>query len=429
MKVGFYLSEIKDEIDYSIPMSSNPGLGGTQFLICSISYYLSQLSQVIDVYIFSKQPERLPSVMNSLYAENEEDYIYKCKKFDINYAVLRGPIVSEKTVISINQCQQKVVVWSHNFEDYVSVKRMEKCKYIVRNICVSREQYQILLDTELYKKSTFIYNGMCFEDYIRVSKSSVVDERKICYIGNLYPGSGYEAIIDAWPTIEKNCKGANLYIIGGNNLYYKSKLSGFYSKKSFDRLNKKIKRNFYENGKLKENIHFLGVIGGDEKLRQMANASIGIANLTYAGETFGLSAVEFEALSVPVISVNFRGIRDTVLNKCGLLPNNHKMLAESVIKLYNDPILRKSYAGECKKYVFDKFSIEKIVKDWEKMFLSIDDPISFPEVSKYEYSYDRKKIIYTTYLIKKVIKCWPSSLIGGLLKYYFFRVFQKLNII
>lgn len=425
-KLSFYLDQMKEGIDYSNPWSVNPGIGGTPFLFWTISFFIHEFSEELEVYLYCEDCARLPQKMNLRHATSMEDFIKKSKNDGIDYAVIRGPVIKKEILKLIDSIEQRTIVWSHNFENYISSKRLSSCKNIVKNVCVSKEQLELLLDTDLYKKSTYIFNGMCFDEYKDLKCEK--DKTKICYIGNLYPGSGYESVIKSWPHIEKKCPGAQLYIIGGNDLYLKSKIKGLCSQKSFSNLDKLVHKYLYDGESVKSNVHFLGVMGGIEKLSEMGSSAIGIANLTYSGETFGLSAVEFEALSVPVVSFNKKGIRDTVENnKTGLLVDSPKLLSKAVSLLYNDDKMRESLSEESIQYVVNKFDYKIIVREWEKMIEKIDEPNTLVEENR--YTYDRKKRILIIYKIRKVFKFVPSHLLFEYLKYCFKRVFQKLNLI
>ncbi len=425
-KISFYLDQMKDGIDYSNPWNVNPGIGGTPYLFWTLSYFIHKFSKKLDVYLFCEDCTRLPQDMNLRKASSMEEFILQSKKENIDFAIIRGPIIKKNILELIESVKLKTVVWSHNFENYISTKYLAKCEYVVKNVCVSKEQLELLLDTDLYRKSTYIFNGMCFDDYqdIKCPKN----ETKICYIGNLYPGSGYESVIKAWPKVEQTCPGAQLYIIGGNDLYLKSKIKGLCSNKSFSNLEKLIHKNLYNGENVKNNVHFLGVMGGKEKLLEMGSSAIGIANLTYSGETFGLSAVEFEALSVPVISVNKYGIRDTVdNNNTGILVDSHEKLSDAIALLFHDENLREALAKHSFNFVDSKFNYLTIVHEWEKMFENIYE--SNCAIQKERYNYDGKKMILLIYKFKKYFKYIPSHLFYKYLSYYFKRIFQKLNLI
>lgn len=430
MRIAFYLDSIKDGIEYKDPTIPNPGIGGTQYMIWTLSYYLQKKYEDVQVLLFAEKTEDLPTNMERHIAESTIECIEKCKENMVDYLILRGPFLKDEVIQAIDFHGVKVIVWSHNFENYISSKKISKCKNIIRNICVSYEQYDLLRDNELQVKSQVIYNGLNFDPYREINQKPF--RYRVCYIGNLYPQSGYETLANAWLEIEKNCPQVELYIIGGNNLYNKDKMSGAYSSKAFKRLQKKIEFAFMDhNKKPKPNVHFMGVMGGTEKLKLMASAYVGIANLTVAGDTFGLSAVEFEALGVPVVSINKYGIRETVKNeKTGLLVSKRNELSKAVLQLLSDANLHDYMVKNCRNFVIDNFDINIITNKWYDILMNLN--AKCPKIYRDSYfDYNNKKIIIINSKLKK-IKIFhniPSILFYKYLIYGAKRMLQKLNFI
>ncbi len=428
MKVAFWLNAYNDNVDYKKVELSNPGIGGTEFLFWTTSYFLKKYHPEMSVYLISSGKGPFPTEIISVQYNSEVDVFEFCKKQDIDYLVIRGPYVKEATCHLIKSYQQKTIVWSHNLENYPAIKQMENNPYIVKNVCVSNEQLYWLKDTRLYDKSTFIYNGLCFDEYRTIEVEKV--SNRICYMGNLYPKSGIESVAFAWKEIRKKFPDAELWIIGGNNLYDVKLMQASYSKKSFRRLNKIIQDTFYSNGKLDEMVHFTGVLRGREKLEVMASAQLGIANITDAGDTFGLAAVEFQALGVPVVSIGKYGVIETVDDEnTGVLLKDKKSLADEIVKLLNNPMMVENMAKKTRAFVFDKFDIKKIVEKWYNLFRDVN---SYEAAVFEDYRfYGAKRCLNINCLLKKSVLLWwfPSVAFYKYLCYGFRRVLEKLEII
>ncbi|MDM0906264.1 glycosyltransferase family 4 protein [Clostridium perfringens] len=430
MKIAFILDSIKEKIDYSNYTVPNPGIGGTQFLIWTVSSNLAERNNGLDIYIFSEKKAEFSKSLNVIQETDVKKCIKICAELQIDYLVLRGPFIKKEIFDLIDKYEVKTVMWSHNFENYITLKNSKSVNYLKKNICVSYEQLDLLRDTDLYSKSTTIYNGInfsCFDD-VKVK----LNRYRVCYIGNLYPHSGYETIINAWKKVEERFPQAELIIIGGNNLYNIEKMKSGYSKKSFENLKKKENQVFLDDtGKLKSNIKFIGVCGGIEKLKIMASSYVGVANITLAGDTFGLSVVEFQALGVPVVSINKYGVRETVSNnKTGILVDKNSQLADGICRLLENEDLRNKYSIEGKKFVRKNFSIDKIILDWEDFFSNVNADSNL-HIRDNLFTYDGKRKVLLNAKIRSIpiFKKFPPILFYKYLIYGFKRVLQKLNLI
>lgn len=428
MKVAFWLNAYNKNINYLDAEVPNPGIGGTEYLFWTTSYFIKKMHSDIDVYIFSNGEGPFPQELIHVNYLKEVEVFEKCREDSIDYLVIRGPYITE--IMSTNICfyKQKTIVWSHNLENYISIKRLESNPFIVKNVCVSNEQLYWLKDTDLYKKSTYIYNGMFFKEYQNISISK--EPLKICYIGNLYPRSGIETVAKAWKKIKRVVPDAKLCIIGGNNLYNIELMKKGYSKKSFTRLNRLLNKTFYENGELCKDIQFTGILRGREKLEVMASAQVGIANITDSGDTFGLGAVEFQALGVPVVSIGKYGVLDTVDDmKTGLLSNNKNDLAKKVVQLLNDLKLSNKLGEEAKSFVYKKFEISKIADQWVELLDDVKDYKA--DVFQDNRQYEFKRILDMNAKLRslKLFRWLKPVAFYKYVKYGIRRVLEKIELI
>lgn len=360
--------------------------------------------------------------------QSDEDAFKICGKQEIDYLIIRGPYIKDSIDKLIKWYSQKTIVWSHNLENYPSIRKMQNNPYIIKNVCVSNEQLYWLKDTKLYKKSTYIYNGVCFNEYKTIYEHK--KKFRMCYIGNLYPRSGIETVASMWKIIHKKIPTAELWIIGGNNLYNTNVMRKSYSKKSFARLDRVIKQAFYKDGKLDEDVHFTGVLRGRDKLKIMASAQVGIANVTDAGDTFGLGVVEFQALGVPVVSIGKYGMLETVKDgSTGILVNNRKQMAEAIVRLLNNPSVLKSVSENTTAFVCDRFEIKYVVDEWYKF---LNDPDEYnANIFENSRMYNGKYFLKCNSCLKEKIglRWLPSTLFYKYINYLFKRILEKAEIL
>ncbi|MGU8763723.1 glycosyltransferase family 4 protein [Clostridium perfringens] len=369
MKILFYLDNSgREELDYSNPELGNPGVGGTQFMIWSLVYFLKKYNKNLNISLAANNIKRMFNTVDLYEVKNIEDAIELANKNKFDILILRGPILNEDIYIKIEKLKVKTIIWTHNFDVPISAKLVSKYKYIVRNVCVGKEQYDRLRDHEVFKKSTYIFNGLDFSIYEKKKEKNNKDIN-ICYVGSLVKDKGFHKIAKVWSQLNLKDSRYKLMVIGNGKLYNSKKQMGKYGIAEGDYEKKFLKYIVDENGYIKKDITFYGVLGNDEKINVMSKADIGIANPTGKSETFCIVAVEFQALGIPVISAKKNGLLDTIKNnKSGILVKNNFQLYKSIVKLGENQKYREEMGNYGFRYVRENFNMEKIAKKWLEIF-------------------------------------------------------------
>ena len=91
-------------------------------------------------------------------------------------------------------------------------------------------------------------------------------------------------------------------------------------------------------------------------------------------EGFGLVLCEAMAAKTPVISTDVSGANEVVLNnKTGLLveDNNILDLANNILKMKNDELLRNVFAEEAYSFINKNFSLELMYRNYEKVLNNV----------------------------------------------------------
>lgn len=92
-------------------------------------------------------------------------------------------------------------------------------------------------------------------------------------------------------------------------------------------------------------IELTGALGLPEAYAAMKSATLAVVNCNFLGavETYCRSAVEAQLAGIPVVGAASGSLPEVVRNgETGLLAPNHRSLADAVIRLFEDPDLRKS---------------------------------------------------------------------------------------
>ena len=91
-------------------------------------------------------------------------------------------------------------------------------------------------------------------------------------------------------------------------------------------------------------------------------------------EQFGYSMAEASACEVPVVATNSGSIEDVVLNnKTGILveENNVEQLADAMIRLAGDELLRKEMGRAGRKFILENFSNQTVAQKFYNFFQKI----------------------------------------------------------
>lgn len=383
MRVCFYLDNNGlEKIDFSEPMKGNPGIGGTEFMIWTISYYLTKLYNDIEIILLAPFIDKMPKDLKCIKCKNQNEALKKCQEINGDIFVFKGPYHDKYLFDLIDELKIKSIMWSHNFESLLGLKYALNCKYLKRNICVGREQYHKIMDHEIFEKSTYIYNCLDFSQY----KSEEIKNKDniVSFVGGLRNTKGFHILAEVWKDVIKEVPDAKLYVMGGAKLYDRNIGTGKFGLADKEYEERFMKYILDDKDEVLESVNFLGVLHGNDKMKVMKETKVGITNPSGFGETFCISAIEFEALGVPVVSSRKNGLIDTVPNKkCGILVKSKKDLSKAIIKLLKDNNLNKELGKQGKVYVRENFDVYKICNRWrEELELIYSDLPARKEVSE-----------------------------------------------
>jgi len=120
---------------------------------------------------------------------------------------------------------------------------------------------------------------------------------------------------------------------------------------------------------LENNVHFAGFVSSDKLLRHYQNASMFVLPSYYEG----LPTVLLEAMAcgLPVVATSVGGVPELVEDgKTGILvaPRKPEMLAEAIIKLLNNPEMRRKIGQNARRHVVENYDWEIITDKIEGIY-------------------------------------------------------------
>ena len=184
-------------------------------------------------------------------------------------------------------------------------------------------------------------------------------EGSILFVGRLVEKKGVRYLIEAVPLILKRFPGANVCIAGDGP--------------EMDRL-----ISLCRELKVYDQIRFLGAVKNKALPALYQTADVVVFPSLVAGggdrEGFGLVLVEALGCECAVVATDLPAMQDIVIDgKTGFIvpQKNAEKLAEKVICLLNDPLLRRELGKEGRKYVLKRFDWDIITIQYAALIESI----------------------------------------------------------
>lgn len=416
MHIGIYINnENISSVDCKNLLAGNPGIGGTEYCVLLLAQAYKMYYSNNKVTLFVAKQGILPEVDNYVVVNGIDDLPAKAQKEDVDVlvvsAVYNGIPLPQSFFDDISAKKIKTILWGHNFYLNDFCNKICKCEYAKANVFVGRQQYDRYIDHAVINKSTYIYNMYPETDELHREK---IQNHAVTYIGSLVPTKGFHVLAAVWKTILKEVPDATLNVVGNGKLYGRNSKLGKYNIAE-DSYEKQFMPGLTDDeGNILPSVHFWGVLGV-EKNDVIRNTCVGVVNPTGRTETFGISALDFESMSVPVVTIAKGGFLDTVLNEeTGLLYGHTDDFAKDIIMLLKNDKLNEQYGRDgiqlCKK-----FTPDKIIKEWNRLFLKVlndekmeyIEPDSFMETNLKKYRCLNRKI-------KNAIGVeYPISVIGA----------------
>lgn len=371
MRIAIYYDDSGSKgVDLTTPELGNPGVGGTQFCFLMLIKYLESVLKSEDqLYVYHSNNN------NNVYPNNIrvkfvpiEHFIEElsCDKIDV--ALINASRLKFLNDDIINT-ETKFVVWVHNFLNQELLQLLRENLNVKRVVFVGKEQYDRYIDDDLVMKSTCIVN--MYNASLPIYKRNKNLKPIVTYTGAIVKEKGFHALAKEWKYILGKVPAAQLYIIGGGNLYNRNVQLGKYGIASQEYEEEFMSYLLDENSQIIPSVHFCGILG-KEKNEIYKNTLVGVINPTARTEICPLSAIEMEGCGIPVVSKNWNGMPDVIENNStGLLTSNSVQFRKAVIRLLTDRKINAEFGENAKRFVENKFNPSVLVNDWYSVFTDV----------------------------------------------------------
>lgn len=213
-------------------------------------------------------------------------------------------------------------------------------------------------DKNLHAKQTFIIPYGIEDQYQQVSRNIQNDTPTVLYVGILKESKGVLLLLDALRTLKDR------------GVDFKAVFVGKFESNTFEQTVMMVAN----QTKLKPNLEFPGVLTGDEKWQQFANADIFCYPTFFESETFGLVVLEAMQFKLPTIVTNWRGVPSLVSEgKTGFIVpiKDSDQLADKIELLCKNEALAAQMGNAGREIYLGNYSLTTFRNRIEKAFVQV----------------------------------------------------------
>lgn len=228
------------------------------------------------------------------------------------------------------------------------IKRADKVIAVSNNLKEKAEE------TFKNKKISVIYHGVDLNKFYVKSDKINSDEIRFITVARLVKFKRIDLLIKAFKNLtEKSTVKMSLKIIGTG--YQENELKELVAQMNLEKL-----------------VTFTGSVPNEDLVHLLNDADVFV--LPTVHDSFGIVFLEAMACGLPCIGTRSAGVPEVIAeNNTGYLarPNDLNSLVVCMEKLVNDKKTREEFSKAAVNLVRKKFSWEKIVNEYEKIFLEV----------------------------------------------------------
>ena len=343
-------------------------VGGAEVLAVNIANALSKqriVSHLCATRTEGPLKENIEPAVGYLFLERKKTVdiksIYKLKNYIKynNISIIHAHSTSYFIAICVKFIYPKLkVIWHNHTGNYLNLKGKRLLilkilsKYINYIISVNQELY--LWSKTILKNSngSYVRNFPFFINRQKKTKLFGEEGKRILCLAGLRKEKDHINLLKAFNIVVKEKPNYTLHLIGKN-----------YN----DSYGKSI-QNFIINEKLENNVFQYGVCSDIKNI--LEQAAIGV--LSSESEGLPISLLEYGLAKLPVVVTNVGECSNVVNNKHVVVsPKRSDKLANAIVSLINDKVLREKVALEFHTEVYENYSRESTMKKIIKIYREI----------------------------------------------------------
>lgn len=353
------------------PSLGNPGIGGTEYEFLVLAELL--LSAGLDLQLLLTVPQAIAGVDGDAITvvPTLAEAIKAATEAGAELLIFRPGFATEADWPALEHSPIPLVAWLSNLGCHQQ-GRYEALKALRRWVLLSGPQLDYFRHSRLARQAVVIPYLVAVPPGRGGPRSpqQAAQATDLAYVGAITPFKGFDRLASQWEWIAERCPGARLRVFGGANLYGGGDAAQASSVSSTPTLTpyELHCRQILRRGRHSDRVVFEGS-QGLERYDALAQVAVGVVNPSGVDETFCLSAAEFNACGIPVITARRHALISTVPEGiAGLLASNDQELARCCVELLTDPQRAWQLGTQGEAHVQRSYASEAVLAGWQKLF-------------------------------------------------------------
>jgi glycosyltransferase involved in cell wall biosynthesis len=353
------------------PSLGNPGIGGTEYEAFALAEVL--LAAGVDLQLLLTVPQSISGIDGDAITvvPSLGEGLRAAVQAGADLLIFRPGFASEAEWSALEKSPIPLVAWFHNLGCH-DQRRYEALKTLRRWVLVSGPQLDYFRHSRLAHQAVVIPNLVAVPPASRGPRSleHALAATDLAYVGAITPFKGFDRLASQWEWIAERCPQARLRVFGGANLYGGGDAAQANAGRPPQELTpyEQHCRQILRRGRHSDRVLFEGS-QGLERYDTLPQVAVGVVNPSGVDETFCLSAAEFNACGIPVVTARRHALISTVPEGlAGLLAGNDQELARCCVELLQDPERAWRLGCQGQAHVESSYGPEAVLAGWQQLF-------------------------------------------------------------
>ena len=380
MRLAFFLdnSGIADLGPLPTPCLGNPGIGGTEYAFLAVTQLLE--GSVLQPLLLLTAPQEVEGIPSSCIAlvDDLAGALERAEAHSALALVFRPGGFAESDWAALEATRMPLLAWFHNLGCHQQA-RTEALPSLRAWVLVSGAQLDAFRHSRLARCTRVIPNPVAVPASVARVRTwpEASQARDLAFMGAITPFKGFHLLAAQWGAIAAACPSTKLLVFGGADLYGSRVGQG--EQTPYERHCQEL---LTASG-YADRVRFLGS-QGLERYDAIASVAVGVVNPSGCDETFCLSAAEFNACGIPVVSARRHALVQTILHgQTGMLVRSDRELAAACIDLLNQPERAWQLGRAGQIHVAEAFGPDQVRQAWIRLAhdVAADAPVVSPPPS------------------------------------------------